>query len=155
MAHGLEVRSPLCDFELAAYVLSLPPEYRLKGTRSKHILKEVSRRWLPREIVERPKVGFDSPIGQWFKEELRPFLMTFLSPSQVDRSGLLNGPAVQRLVGEHLGGVRDYSMQIWSIVALEAWFRMYIDGSGSDRREPALGDLRGASAVVAPAEGAA
>ena len=155
MAHGLEVRSPLSDFELAAYALSLPPEYRLKGTRSKHILKEVSRRWLPREIVERPKVGFDSPIGQWFKEELRPFLATFLSPSQVDRSGLLNGAAVQRLVGEHLGGVRDYSMQIWSIVALEAWFRMYIEGSGIDRREPALADLRGAGELVTPAEGAA
>ena len=155
MAHGLEVRSPLSDFELAAYALSLPPEYRLKGTRSKHILKEVSRRWLPREIVERPKVGFDSPIGQWFKEELRPFLARFLSPSQVDRSGLLNGAAVQRLVAEHLGGVRDYSLQIWSIVALEAWFRMYIEGSGIDRHEPALADLRGASALVAPAEGAA
>ena len=155
MAHGLEVRSPLCDFELVASALALPPHYRLKGTRSKHILKEVSRRWLPREIVERPKVGFDSPIGEWFKNELRPFLTSFLSAAHVDRSGLLNGAAVQNLIGAHLAGARDYSMQIWSILALETWFRMYVEDDAAGRRDVVLTDLRGVSSPIAPPEAGA
>src|SRR5262249_20771371 len=77
MAHGLEVRAPLCDYRLAEMALSMPPAFRPKGARSKHILKSVARKWLPRAIVEREKVGFDSPIGQWAKEELRDFLERF------------------------------------------------------------------------------
>ena len=155
MAHGLEVRSPLCDFELVAYVMSLPPEYRLKGTRSKHLLKNVSRRWLPRDIIERPKVGFDSPIGQWLKGDLRPFVTTFLSRDHVDRSGLLDGAAVHRLLEAHLGGRRDYSLQIWAILALETWFRMYIEDGAGASGNYSLARLRGAESTAASAAGAA
>lgn len=144
MAHGLEVRSPLCDFRMAEYASSLPPSYRLKGQHSKHILKHVSRRWLPEQIVERKKVGFDSPIGQWFKGELRGFLTSFLSEEQVRRSGLLNPAAVQQLVGEHLSGLKDYSLQLWSIIAMEAWHRMYIEGRAEQESSPSLQSLRGA-----------
>ncbi len=144
MAHGLEVRSPLCDYRLAEFVLSLPAAYRLKGTRSKHILKTVARNWLPRAIVERKKVGFDSPIGQWFKDELRGFLLRFLSRPHLQRSGLLNYPAVERMIGDHLSGARDYSLQLWSLLVLEAWYRMYIEDGVTDAAGYRLEDLRGA-----------
>ncbi len=144
MAHSLEVRSPLCDYKLVEYATSLPPEYRLRGTRTKHILKELAAQWLPREITERRKVGFDSPIGQWFKTDLARFLQTFLAPEQIEKSGLLNPTAVQRLVGEHAAGKRDYSLQLWSVVALEAWYRMYIEDGFSEGSSYLVTDLRGA-----------
>lgn len=143
MAHGLEVRSPLCDYALTEFVTALPRRYRLKGARSKHILKEVARKWIPRGIVERRKVGFDSPIGQWFKDELRPFLQGFLSREHVRRSGLLNPDKVQEIIGDHLAGRRDYSLQLWSLVALEAWYRMYIEDGITDGSAYRLTDLRG------------
>ncbi|MEX2222746.1 MAG: asparagine synthase (glutamine-hydrolyzing) [Candidatus Rokuibacteriota bacterium] len=149
MAHGLEVRSPLCDFELVDFVTSLPVSYRLRGQRSKRIFKSVAARWLPRAIVERQKVGFDSPVGQWFKDELRPFLTGFLSTEHVERSGLLDGRAVQRIIGDHLVGRRDYSLQLWSMVALEGWYRMYIEDRVTDGRTYRLADVRGGSAAVA------
>lgn len=144
MAHGLEVRSPLCDYALVEYVASLPTSYRLNGTRSKHIFKHVARRWLPAEITERRKVGFDSPVGEWFKGELKGFLVDFLSPENVRRSGLLDPDAVTRLVGEHLSGSRDLSLPLWSLVALEAWYRMYVEDGVADAGDFALKDLRGA-----------
>ncbi len=144
MAHGLEVRSPLCDYRLADYVLSLPASYRLRGGHSKHILKTVARQWLPRAIVERRKVGFDSPVGQWFKDELREFVLRFLSREHIERSGLLNYAGVQRVIGEHLSGQRDYSLQLWSILVLEAWYRMYIEDGVTDASDYRLADLRGA-----------
>lgn len=145
MAHGLEVRSPLCDYRLADFATTLPASYRLKGSESKHILKSVSGQWLPQQIIHRKKVGFDSPIGQWFKEELKDFLSTFLSKEQVQRSGILNPDAVQRMVGEHISGIKDYSLQLWSVVALEAWYRMYIEGDVLATGDLSLESLRGAS----------
>jgi asparagine synthase (glutamine-hydrolysing) len=143
MAHGLEVRAPLCDFELLEFVTGLPAAYRLRNGRSKHILKEVAGRWIPRDIVERPKVGFDSPIGQWFKGELRSFLGDFLSREHVARSGLLEPTQVQALVADHMAGRRDYSLQLWSVIVLEAWQRMYIEDQISDGATYGLPDLRG------------
>ena len=144
MAHGLEVRSPLCDYELVDYVANLPTSYRLKGTRSKHIFKHVARQWLPATITERRKVGFDSPVGQWFKGELKEFLLAFLSPENVRRSGLLDPEAVSMLIGEHLSGRRDYSLPLWSLLTLEVWYRMYIEDGVSDANDYTLKDLRGA-----------
>ena len=144
MAHGLEVRSPLCDYKLVEYVTNLPTAYRLKGTRSKHIFKDIARQWLPTEITERRKVGFDSPVGQWFKGELKEFLLSFLSKENVKRSGLLDPDTVTALIGEHLSGRRDYSLQLWSLLALETWFRMYIEDGVVDASDYSLTDLRGA-----------
>jgi len=144
MAHGLEVRSPLCDYKLVEYVTNLPTTYRLKGTRSKHIFKDIARQWLPTEITERRKVGFDSPVGQWFKGELKEFLLSFLSRENVSKSGLLDPDTVTALIGDHLSGRRDYSLQLWSLIALETWFRMYIEDGVVDGSDYKLADLRGA-----------
>ena len=147
MAHSLEVRSPLCDYSLTEFVTSLPRHYRLKGSRTKHILKEVAAKWIPRDIIDRKKVGFDSPIGQWFKDELRPFLQGFLSREHVSLSGILNPDKVQEIVGDHLAGRRDYSLQLWSLVALEAWHRMYIEDGITNGSDYKVTDMRGASGL--------
>jgi len=143
MAHSLEVRAPLCDYKLIEYVTSLPTSFRLKRARSKHILKEVAKQWLPYNIIERKKVGFDSPIGQWFKTDLRNFLHSFLAEKQIKKSGLLNPVGVQTVIQEHLSGRRDYSLQLWSIIALEAWYRIYIENQTKMGKDIMLSDLRG------------
>ncbi len=149
MAHGLEVRSPLCDYELVDFVTSLPCSYRLKGRRSKHIFKEAAAEWLPRRIVDRRKRGFDSPFGEWIKGDLRGFIETFLSADNLKQSGLLNPEQVGRLLGDHLAGRRNYSLQLWSIVALEAWYRMYIEDAVTDVSSYSLQDMRGAKPPAA------
>jgi asparagine synthase (glutamine-hydrolysing) len=111
ITHGLEVRSPYCDYDLVKYVTSLPHSYRLKGLHSKHILREIAKEWIPHSIAERKKVGFDSPIGQWFKGELRDFLQIFLSKEHLKKSGVFDPGNVQSLIAEHLSGRRDYSLQ--------------------------------------------
>ena len=158
MAHGLEVRAPLADYTLVDFVTSLPIEYRLKGGHSKHIFKTVAKRWIDPAIAERRKVGFDSPVGQWLKDELRGFLTAFMAREQLEQSGLLDPAGVARLIGEHLAGARDASLPIWSLLTLEAWYRMYIEDGITDGRSLRLGDLRGvprAAASTARAPGAA
>lgn len=149
MAHGLEVRSPFCDYRLIEFVASLPAQFRLRGARSKHILKTIATRWLPRSIVERRKVGFDSPIGEWFKGELRSFIERFLSVEHVRQSGLLNPQAVQNLIAQHMSGRRDYSLQLWSVLMVEAWYRMYVEDAVDDISNYRLQNMRGAADRVA------
>lgn len=146
MAHGLEVRSPLCDYDLVNFVTSLPSSYRLKGLRSKHIFKEVAVEWIPRRIINRRKRGFDSPFGEWIKGELRSFTKTFLSRENIKQSGLLNPDGVLKLLEGHLSGRRNYSLQLWSIMALEVWYRMYIEDNVSDMTSYTLNDMRGTDA---------
>ncbi|HVY60580.1 MAG TPA: asparagine synthase (glutamine-hydrolyzing), partial [Planctomycetota bacterium] len=112
MAHGLEVRAPFCDYKLVEYVTSLPARHRLRRTTSKYLLKRASRRWMPEAIARRKKVGFDSPIGEWFKGELREFLTSFLSRENIERSGLLRPDGVAQLLEDHLAGRSDYSLQL-------------------------------------------
>jgi asparagine synthase (glutamine-hydrolysing) len=147
MAHGLEVRSPLCDYDLVDFVTSLPSSYRLRGRRSKHIFKEAAVEWIPRRIINRRKRGFDSPFGEWIKGELRGFTERFLSRDNIKKSGLLNPDGVVRLLGDHLSGRRNYSLQLWSILALEAWYRMYIEDNVKDVSSYSLLDMRGASTL--------
>src|SRR5207247_9342502 len=90
------------------------------------------------------KVGFDWPVGQWFKADLRPFLRAFMSRDEIAKSGLLNPEAVQGVIADHLSGRRDYSLQLWSLLTLEAWHRMYIEDAVVDGRTYRLADLRGA-----------
>jgi asparagine synthase (glutamine-hydrolysing) len=143
MAQSLEARSPLCDYDLMRFVASLPVSYRLQGDTSKYIFKHVARQWLPDEIIHRRKVGFDSPIGQWFKGELREFLLRFLSVENLLRSKLLVPSAVHEMIGDHLAGRKDYSLQLWSMITVEAWYRMYIEDDIEDGRSYSLAEMRG------------
>lgn len=148
MAAGLEARSPLCDWRLLDYVTSLPGAYRLKGLRSKHIFKAIATQWVPKDIAERKKVGFDSPIGQWIKDQLRGFICAFLSREQIAVTGLFNPDAVQELLADHLSGRRDYSLQLWSLLSVETWHRMFIEDGISDIEGYSLRDIRGADGTA-------
>jgi len=143
MATGLEVRSPFCDYRLVEYAHSLPPAYRLQDNVSKYILKLVAQKHLPQKIIHRKKVGFDSPIGEWFKTELSGFLKNFLAAKEIDRTGILNPQAVRDLVASHDTGKRDFSLHIWSIVALEMWYRMYFEMPADDINSCTIADIRG------------
>ncbi|MCR9278941.1 MAG: asparagine synthase (glutamine-hydrolyzing) [Pseudomonadaceae bacterium] len=144
MAHSLEVRSPLVDYRLAELVAGVETDARLHKTTTKYVLKEIALDYLPADIVHRKKVGFDSPIGQWFKTELRPFLDSFLSEAQVNETGFLSGAGVANMMSDHYAGKADYSLQLWSVLAFEAWHRMYMEGRFDLSSPPPLAELRGA-----------
>ncbi len=150
MAHGLECRSPLCDYRLVDFVASLPDSYRLKGRRTKHIFKEIAQKqWIPKEIANRKKVGFESPIGAWIKTQLRGFVNEFLSREHIEKSGLLNYDGVASVLADHFSGRKDYSLHIWSILAMESWYRMYIEDGVMNGNDYQLTDLRGVPSEMA------
>jgi len=127
MANSLEARSPFLDHHVIEFAASLPEKYKLRGLTTKYLLKQVLRKLLPAENLDRRKMGFGVPIGHWFRGQLQPFLReTLLAQASLSR-GLFRPEAVKRLVELHTRGERDFSPQLWTLLMLELWFQRFID----------------------------
>jgi asparagine synthase (glutamine-hydrolysing) len=148
MAHGLEGRSPFLDHELMEFCASLPSDLKLRGITTKYLLKRAVRALLPAPVVDRPKQGFGVPIDRWFRGELRTMVHDVLLDARTLRRGYFRESVVRRLLDEHRRGVRGWHYQLWSLLVLELWHRMFVD------RRPETGPprvpvaVRGAAAVV-------
>ncbi len=128
MAQGLEGRSPMLDHEFMEFCASLPSHMKLRGRTKKYIFKRAIRGLLPRQVIERPKMGFGVPLDHWFRHDLREMARDLLlSPRAVGR-GYFRREIVQRLLDEHIRGVGHWHEQLWSLLMLELWHRTFIDG---------------------------
>jgi asparagine synthase (glutamine-hydrolysing) len=130
MMASLEARVPLLDHELVEYASSLPFSLKVRGTTTKYVLKKAAERILPREIVHRKKQGFMVPIGIWVREDLKEMIGDLLSEASVRRRGYFDAAAVAGILREHREGRRDFSHQIWVLLMLEVWHRVFRDGGG-------------------------
>ena len=127
MAASIEARVPLLDHPLVEWAARLPDRLKVRGLEGKVLLKRLARRLLPREIVDRPKVGFTVPLSPWFRGPLREVLCdTLLSPTCLGRGDY--DPAVLRgYVEDHLEGRRDRARELWTLLTLELWHRAFVD----------------------------
>lgn len=121
MDHALELRLPLLDRRLVDAVGSLPSALRFAQGK-KTLLKAVARRLLPTDIVDRPKLGFNPPMGMWLRTDLAGLVEQRLTPARLNELGL-GWEAVQTLIDEQRSGRRDHSLKIWSVLVLDAWER--------------------------------
>lgn len=126
MAASIEARMPFIDHELVAYVSSLPDRYRVRGRRSKWILREAMRRLLPAAILQRPKVGFRVPVNEWFQGPMRDYLHEHLLSAGSMTRGYFHREVLERLFKEHVTGSQNHEKLLWSLLNLEVWHRQYL-----------------------------
>jgi asparagine synthase (glutamine-hydrolysing) len=125
MAYSLEARVPYLDHDLYGWCARLDPALKVDGNARKVVLKALALRYLPREIVERPKQGFMMPLDRWLARELKDDIAQALGPAGLARRGLLRPAAIARLLTEHGGGRRNHAMRLWVLLILERWFARY------------------------------
>lgn len=130
MAHSLEARSPFLDHVLMEFAASLPPEFKLAGQQKKRILKAALRGILPDEILDRPKRGFDPPIGRWLRTNLRDMAHDILLAPRAIQRGYFRRASIETLLTEHATGREDHALHLWELLMLELWQRLFIDGEG-------------------------
>jgi asparagine synthase (glutamine-hydrolysing) len=118
MAYSLEAREPLLDHELVEWSLKLPLPWKLRGGRKKYLLRQLAQRYLPRDIVERPKQGFAVPIDRWLRGPLRSWARERLEDPQLYRRFPLDRQRVGALLDLHLSGKRDTHPLLWAILML-------------------------------------
>jgi asparagine synthase (glutamine-hydrolysing) len=127
MANSLEVRSPLLDHEIVEFVSRLPMEYKLKGFKTKYLLKRAAEGILPKAIVHRRKKGFGVPLGRWLMGPLKETMLDLLSEQRITRQGFFNYRHIKMLIEEHLSNKRDNRELLWTLLVFQMWHAHYIE----------------------------
>jgi asparagine synthase (glutamine-hydrolysing) len=125
MAASVESRPPLIDHRIVEFMFSLRPDFRINKNIQKYLLKKVSAKYLPEEIIKRPKAPFSAPMRGWLKNELREYVGDILSYDSLKRRGVYNPDYVTALIRENDRGLQDNSQLIWRLVINETWFRTF------------------------------
>jgi asparagine synthase (glutamine-hydrolysing) len=125
MAASLEARVPFLDHHLVAFVSSLPDNCRVRGPRTKWILRTAMRKLVPDRILNRPKVGFRVPINEWFRTTMRDYLLEHLQSGASLTKGYYHTEALRGVIGEHLDGRQNHEKLLWSLLNLEIWHRQH------------------------------
>jgi asparagine synthase (glutamine-hydrolysing) len=127
MAVSLEVRAPFLDPRVAEFAASLPCHYKLRGHKTKYILKKAVHGLLPPFVTRRGKKGFGVPVAEWLKVKLRPLARDLLSPERVRRAGVFNADYVARLQDEHERGVANHRKLLWTLLMFELWHESFVE----------------------------
>jgi asparagine synthase (glutamine-hydrolysing) len=127
MAFSLEARSPLLDHDFLALAASLPAEMKVRGGEKKVGLRAALRAWLPDDILDRPKQGFEVPVSDWFRGELRPYVQDVLMDPVAAGRGYFRESYVRRLLDRHVQGLEDNSKGLWTLLMFELWHREFVD----------------------------
>ncbi|HKD55494.1 MAG TPA: asparagine synthase (glutamine-hydrolyzing) [Steroidobacteraceae bacterium] len=127
MAHSIEARSPLLDTRLLEFAATIPIEQLTKGWQTKYLLKRLAARYVPQEVLYRQKQGFVTPVSRWIREELAPLTRELLKSLTCPERGLFRRDWVMGMLDDHLGGREDWGQQLWTLIVLEIWYRMFVD----------------------------
>jgi asparagine synthase (glutamine-hydrolysing) len=127
MAWSLEGRSPFLDHKVMEFAAGLPVDFKLRHGEGKYLLKQAVADLLPAEILNRRKMGFGVPLSHWFRGPLRGLACELLLDGRLAKRGWFDMPTVERLLREHVDGLRDWRHHLWNLVMLEQWARMFLD----------------------------
>jgi asparagine synthase (glutamine-hydrolysing) len=128
MAASVESRVPFLDHEFVEYAAAIPARFKLRGWRTKVVLREALRDLVPRAILARPKMGFPVPVGRWFRGPFWPVVQEFVLGPRALRRRLFEPAVLRRLAEAHRRGAGEHGERLWLLVNLEIWQRVFFDG---------------------------
>jgi asparagine synthase (glutamine-hydrolysing) len=125
MSTSLESRTPFLDARVVETVGKIPTEILIKNRIPKGLLKELCWKYVPKEMMERPKKGFSVPVDAWLRGELREWAGNLLSERQLEKHGLLNVDMIRQRWKDHLARRADYGTMLWAVCSFQAWYNRW------------------------------
>lgn len=127
MAASIEGRAPLLDRRVVEFAVRLPAHLRIRAGRGKHLLRQVARRWLPADVLDKPKQGFAIPLPEWFCGRLGEMAADAFASRAFRERGWVRPVMADALLAEHRRGVADHAEPLWQVLVLELWARRFLD----------------------------
>ena len=149
MAHSLELRNPFLDRRVFEFAARIPASLKLKQRRMKYVTRKLGERYLPRELIYRPKQGFGFPLALWLRGELRGMLYGVIEGSRMADDGIFDRRAMKCLADEHMSGAVDHNYRLWMLFNLELFYRHFFDGTSVAELEGWVSTLRAPSRTSA------
>ncbi|MGC4100303.1 asparagine synthase (glutamine-hydrolyzing) [Ferruginibacter sp.] len=129
MSVSLEGREPFLDHRIIEWAAKLPMEYKYNNGSKKFIIKEIVHKYIPKEMMDRPKKGFGIPISHWLENELKPFVNAYFDESFVQKQGIFNNEEVQKMRTSFYMGKKEKAEKIWFFLMFQMWYDKWMNNN--------------------------
>lgn len=126
MSVGLEGREPFLDQKVIEWAACLPTNYKYRSGEKKYILKQIVHRYLPSELMKRPKMGFAVPVESWLANELKELVESYLNKDAIEAHGLFNAAVVEEMLGDFYKGSKEKYVKIWHLLMFQMWYKQWM-----------------------------
>nr|MBP9070497.1 asparagine synthetase B [Bacteroidia bacterium] len=126
MSQSLESREPYLDHRIIEFVAQLPDEFKYNKGVKKHILKEITHQYIPKELLDRPKMGFSIPLEAWLKNELRPLVEIYFDTKVIASQGIFDPKYLSSLYSDFIKGVSGLEQKVWRILMFQMWHHKWM-----------------------------
>lgn len=126
MTVSLEGREPFLDHHIIEFAARLPDSYKYHNGVKKRIIRDIVHQYVPKELMDRPKMGFAIPIANWLTHELRPLVEAFISEKNIREQGILNWEEVHKLKRAFYSGKKEYDFKIWYVLMFQMWYAKWM-----------------------------
>ena len=127
MSTSLEGREPLLDHRLIEFAAQLPTHFKINGSNKKYLLRQIVHDYVPKEMMDRPKMGFGVPVFTWLRNDLKYYADEYMSDVAFARHGLFKKEGLQHIINRFYKGDRNYNNIFWYLLMFQLWYKKWMD----------------------------
>jgi asparagine synthase (glutamine-hydrolysing) len=127
MTVSLEGREPYLDHRIIDWAAQLPDDFKYHDGSKKYILKEITHQYVPKEMMDRPKMGFAIPIATWLQKDLKDLVLTYINEKRITEQGIFNWTQVKEILDSFYNGKKELDVKLWYLLMFQMWHARWME----------------------------